>query len=98
MSVQNMSVSNSELALAVQNTQQVKKSIANCDTQSRVKDCCSKNSNCNSSDQECGHCLSFLAIAHEQQQAYFIPLYTTYYTQSHSLSGVVAISAYRPPR
>jgi len=70
----------------------------NCKMHKMVSDCCHENSLCNSSGQDCSNCVSFIAMAHEQQQTYIIPLYSSHYTQNYGLSGLAVISNYRPPR
>ena len=74
------------------------KSIAHCNMHKELKDCCSNNSACEKSDQDCGHCLHFIAMTHERQQAIFLPLYAVQNSYAYTLSGITNISAYRPPR
>ncbi len=75
------------------------KSMAHCDMHEKnFKDCCSSDSACAQADQDCGHCLNFIAMTPEKQQAIFIPLYAVQNSYAYTLSGITNISAYRPPR
>ncbi|MBN4080204.1 hypothetical protein JYT31_00930 [Beggiatoa alba] len=69
-----------------------------CDMHKFVKDCCSSNSACNPGDQECGHCLSFIAMTHDQQQINFPPRYVIQNEYAYCLTGMTNIPAYRPPQ
>jgi len=72
-------------------------STVHCEMHKITKDHCSNQSSCNS-DQDCEHCLHFMAMAHVQQQANFLPFYSTKNSYAYSLSGITNVSAYRPPR
>lgn len=92
----------SGLSLAVHENHNTEKSTAeksavHCEMHKITKDHCTNKSACNS-DQDCEHCLHFMAMAQVQQQANFLPFYSIQNSYAYSLSGITNVSAYRPPR
>lgn len=96
--MQSNSVVQTTVQISGQTNHTMKKSMAHCDMHQYVKDCCTQKSACNQTDQDCNHCLSFVAMAHEQQQILFPPRYSLQNTSNVHLIGETSISAYRPPR
>lgn len=76
----------------------VEKTEPHCAMHEKGKDCCNDKSSCGQMDQDCGHCLHFVAMLHWQYQTDFHALYLTQSNDAYSLNGITNISAYRPPR
>ncbi len=84
---------------SLKNNDNLKQSMAHCSMHKELKDCCSSDLACDTNnEQDCGHCLHFIAMTHERQQAIILPLYAVQNSYAYALSGITNISAYRPPR
>lgn len=83
---------------SLKNNGNLKQPMAHCSMHKELKDCCSSDLTCDTNEQDCGHCLHFIGMTHERQQAIFLPLYAVQNSYAYALSGITNISAYRPPR
>ncbi len=94
----NISQANFESKSAFPAISKIEKSKSHCAMHEKGKDCCADKSDCGGMDQDCGHCFNFAAMLHEQSQANFQAIYIAQSSSAYTLSGIISISAYRPPR